>query len=101
MEWPSSFVSMEFTISCSHCQGHGVVMSGTCEMCHGTGVVVKEFSVQVDVPPGAPDNWNHVYKLNDGSKVRFRVHQLQHSSFERQGADLVMHIHLSLKEVGE
>ena len=76
-----------------------MVASDTCEVCHGSGTVTKDFSVKVEVPAGVPDGWNQVYKLNDGSKVRFRVHQVPSPSFERRNADLVTHAHISLKEV--
>ena len=76
-----------------------MVASDTCEVCHGSGTVTKDFSVKIEVPAGAPDGWSQVYKLNDGSIVRFRVHQVSNPSFERRDADLVTHVHISLKEV--
>ena len=98
-EWPSRVSMSILTRSCNFCHGQGMVASDTCEVCHGSGTVTKDFSVKIEVPAGAPDGWSQVYKLNDGSKVRFRVHQVSSPSFERRDADLVTHVHISLKEV--
>lgn len=44
------------------------------------------------------ENASRMYRLNDGSKIAFMIHQVDHPVFQRKGDDLYMTKTISLKE---
>ena len=78
-----------------------MVTGEVCEVCHGQGTVAEEHRIDVHIPAGVPNRWKSMYTLDDGTQIRLCVAQKKHPRFERVGDDLIQHVHLSLKEVGE
>jgi molecular chaperone DnaJ len=95
-----------FTATCSRCQGHGVVIKHACKACEGRGMVEKPRKVNVTFPAG----------IDDGQRLRVQgqgipgpggaaagdlyveVDVEEDTRFERDGADLVTRVHVSITD---
>jgi molecular chaperone DnaJ len=95
-----------FTSTCPRCQGHGVVIKHACEECGGQGLVEKPRKVMVTFPAG----------IDDGQRLRVQgqgmpgpggaqpgdlyveVDVEEDTRFERDGADLVTRVHVSITD---
>jgi molecular chaperone DnaJ len=98
--------AMRFSSSCPQCGGSGRVKVGDCPVCGGAGTVQKAESLNVRIPAG----------VNDGSRVRVSakgdagerggppgdlylvVHVRPHHLFEREGANIVCKVPLTVTE---
>lgn len=47
------FGTIRQTAVCSHCSGSGKSVKNPCKKCHGQGVMVKQETVEIDIPKGA------------------------------------------------
>ena len=97
-----------FAISrpCPRCQGAGSVIESPCTTCKGKGRVLRVKPVTVNIPPG----------VTDGGKLRFKgkgepgeagapagdlfvvTHVRKHPYFQRDGADVVLDLPVSVTE---
>ena len=98
--------AMRFTSPCPQCGGSGRIKVGDCPVCGGAGTVQKADSLNVRIPAG----------VNDGSRVRVPakgdagerggppgdlylvVHVQPHHFFEREGANVVCRVPLTVTE---
>jgi len=95
-----------FSRPCPRCQGAGSVIESPCTTCKGKGRVMRVKPVTVNIPPG----------VTDGGKLRFKgkgepgdsgapagdlyvvTHVRKHPFFQRDGADVVLDLPVSLAE---
>lgn len=91
---------------CPACRGAGEVIANPCADCGGDGRVVTEKTYTVDIPPGV-DSGSTLRLTGMGAAgargggfgnlfVHVRVEP--HDRFEREGDDLVHHLHLAMTQ---
>jgi molecular chaperone DnaJ len=96
------FFTLERT--CASCQGRGSVISDPCKSCAGAGRVVKERSLEVNIPPGVEDGTR--IRLGGEGEAGMRgggngdlyifLSVTQHPIFQREGADLYCRVPVSM-----
>jgi len=95
-----------FSRPCPRCQGAGSIIESPCTTCKGKGRVLRVKPVTVNIPPG----------VTDGGKLRFKgkgepgeagapagdlfvvTHVRKHPYFQRDGADVVLDLPVSVTE---
>ncbi|HEY1631003.1 MAG TPA: molecular chaperone DnaJ [Rhizomicrobium sp.] len=87
-----------FTIerTCPNCRGNGRIIKNPCKACRGAGLVQKERTLQVDIPPGVEEGTRIRLSgegqagLNGGpaGDLYIFVSVTQHPIFQRDGHDL-------------
>jgi molecular chaperone DnaJ len=96
------FFTLERT--CASCQGRGSVITDPCKSCNGAGRVVKERTLEVNIPPGVEDGTR--IRLGGEGEAGMRgggngdlyifLSVTQHSIFQREGADLYCRVPVSM-----
>lgn len=90
---------------CKVCVGRGTVPEKPCRECRGAGVVKRGEEVQIAIPYGISDG--EMIKLSGKGEavtggipgdVYVKVHVLPHSTFHREGHDLVMDLEVPLSD---
>jgi molecular chaperone DnaJ len=92
--------------TCGQCQGQGTLIREACPTCGGAGVVRKQQTLNLRIPPG----------VDDGSRLKLRgegeagqnggpagdlyvvLHVLEHPLFHRQGNDIVCDVPISFAQ---
>jgi molecular chaperone DnaJ len=87
-----------FTIerTCPHCRGQGRIIRNPCKACHGAGLVQKERTLQIDIPPGVEEGTRIRLAgegqagLNGGppGDLYLFISVKPHALFQRDGHDL-------------
>jgi len=98
---PFGLVRME----CSTCGGHGWVPVARCSKCGGHGVFTNLHEVAYHIPPGSVGGSTITLRgqgdeaphANSGD-LTLEIHELAHSRFRREGADLHTDVYLTLEE---
>lgn len=96
------FFTLERT--CASCQGRGTVIQDPCKACSGAGRVVKERTLEVNIPPGVEDGTR--IRLGGEGEAGARgggngdlyifLSVAQHQIFQREGADLYCRVPVSM-----
>jgi molecular chaperone DnaJ len=96
------FFTLERT--CASCQGRGSVIADPCKSCSGAGRVVKERTLEVNIPPGVEDGTR--IRLGGEGEAGMRgggngdlyifLSVTQHAIFQREGADLYCRVPVSM-----
>jgi molecular chaperone DnaJ len=96
------FFTLERT--CVACQGRGSVIKDPCKGCAGSGRVVKERTLEVNIPPGVEDGTR--IRLGGEGEAGMRggaagdlyifLSVAQHPIFQREGADLYCRVPVSM-----
>ncbi len=96
------FFTLERT--CASCQGRGSVIADPCKSCSGAGRVVKERTLEVNIPPGVEDGTR--IRLGGEGEAGMRgggngdlyifLSVTQHQIFQREGADLYCRVPVSM-----
>lgn len=96
------FFTLERT--CASCQGRGSVIQDPCKSCGGAGRVVKERTLEVNIPPGVEDGTR--IRLGNEGEAGLRgggngdlyifLSVSQHPIFQREGADLYCRVPVSM-----
>jgi molecular chaperone DnaJ len=95
-----------FTSTCPRCQGHGVVVKHHCQTCAGHGVVEKPRKVMVTFPAGI-DSGQRLRVPGQGmpgpngtppGDLYVEIEVEDDERFERDGADLVTRVHVSMTD---
>ena len=96
------FFTLERT--CASCQGRGSVIADPCKSCKGAGRVVKERTLEVNIPPGVEDG-TRIRLGNEGEAgargggngdLYIFLSVTQHPIFQREGADLYCRVPVSM-----
>ena len=91
--------------SCATCSGTGRLSDGSCPRCSGQRLVVRDATVEVHVPAGAPDGLEieqighgnaHIFRAMGMLKLVVRVEA--HRRFERVGDNLFLSLKCSLMD---
>jgi molecular chaperone DnaJ len=96
------FFTLERT--CASCQGRGSVITDPCKSCNGAGRVVKERTLEVNIPAGVEDGTR--IRLGGEGEAGMRgggngdlyifLSVTQHPIFQREGADLYCRVPVSM-----
>jgi len=93
-------------VTCQACQGDGKTYTKKCKTCNGYGVVDTVETIEVDVPAGVIDGMSfvmegkgHGVKNGIEGDLIIKIHELQHSLYNRSGADLKMNLKLSYPQL--
>jgi molecular chaperone DnaJ len=96
------FFTLERT--CASCQGRGSVIADPCKSCSGAGRVVKERTLEVNIPSGVEDGTR--IRLGGEGEAGMRgggngdlyifLSVKQHPIFQREGADLYCRVPISM-----
>jgi molecular chaperone DnaJ len=96
------FFTLERT--CASCQGRGSVITDPCKSCGGAGRVVKERTLEVNIPAGVEDGTR--IRLGGEGEAGARgggngdlyifLSVTQHPIFQREGADLYCRVPISM-----
>lgn len=96
------FFTLERT--CASCQGRGSVITDPCKSCKGAGRVVKERTLEVNIPAGVEDGTR--IRLGGEGEAGTRgggngdlyifLSVKQHPIFQREGADLYCRVPISM-----
>jgi molecular chaperone DnaJ len=92
--------------TCPACNGAGQVIADPCSKCKGEGRIMRERSIEVNVPPGVEDGTRIRYQeqgdagFNSGPAGDLYVvlHVKPHSFFEREGKDLFCSVPVSFSQ---
>ena len=92
--------------TCPHCGGVGRVIADPCTKCKGEGRVMREHTVEVNVPPGVEDGTRMRYQeqgdagANGGpaGDLYVLLHVKPHPFFEREGKDLYCSVPVSFSQ---
>jgi molecular chaperone DnaJ len=92
----TAFGSIRQTAVCSHCSGNGKSVKNPCKKCHGQGVVVKQETVDVEIPKGAvdgnymsmPQYGNHIKDGIPGD-LQIIIDEIPDSKFKREDINLI------------
>ncbi len=96
------FFSIERT--CPHCHGQGEMIDNPCAQCSGSGRVMRERSLAVNVPPGVEDG-TRIRLAGEGEAglrggpagdLYIFVATKPHPFFQRDGADLFCRVPISM-----
>ena len=100
------FLSFSLARTCPTCGGAGAVISDPCPKCKGQQRIVRERTMEVNVPPG----------VDDGTRIRYAgqgdagvfggppgdlyvvLHVKEHKIFEREGKDLYCTVPISFAQ---
>ncbi len=91
--------------TCEVCNGNGKIPKEKCVTCRGNGVLRKEQEIHVSIPAGI-DNGEMIRLPQQGEAVKggiagdlyVKIHVKPHSTFRREGANLVMHLPVKLTD---
>lgn len=94
--------------TCHQCGGHGKVIAKECSHCLGSGVKSVDASIAINIPPGVRDGWHTSIKgkgcdpigVKDGisGDLIIIVRQEQHSTFERDGDNIVLNVSVNVAQ---
>lgn len=94
-----------FSRTCPHCNGNGEIIETPCNRCNGKGVVDKERSITVEVPPGAYtglrlrfSGYGEPGKAGPPGDLYVEIEVEEHPVFKRDGNDLYIEIPLSFTD---
>ncbi len=95
-----------FTSTCPRCQGHGAVVKHHCATCQGHGAVEKSRKVMVTFPAGidagqrlrVPGQGLPGAASSQAGDLYVEVDVEEDARFERDGADLVTRVHVSMAD---
>jgi DnaJ-related protein SCJ1 len=100
---PGFVVQMQET--CSECGGKGKIAKSKCPQCSGNKVLMEEKTLTAQIERGMPSNAEIRFERESEQQpgmtpgdVVFKLKQAAHTRFRREGDDLHMSLHLSLKE---
>lgn len=103
-----SFIFGAFSeiVTCSQCEGRGNIPEKKCHQCHGTGSVLADESIEVDIPSGVKSG--DVIKMEGlghqknpkekAGDLLARISVLPHPVFTRKGDDLYMTLEINFIE---
>lgn len=89
--------------TCPNCNGSGEFINNPCASCRGQGVVKKQKTLSVKIPPGV-DTGNRIrltgegeagIKGGDNGDLYVEVHVRKHNIFHREGNDLYCEVPIS------
>ena len=100
------FGMFQTTTTCGTCRGEGSIIKDPCSKCKGNGVMEKEATVKVKIPPGVQDGMRIRVTgegdsgLKGGPKgdLYILVHEKSHKYFERHNDDLYIEIPISFPQ---
>ncbi len=90
---------------CEACHGAGKIPKDRCKECKGLGVTKKEQEIAVKIPAGIDDG--EMIRLTGGGEavpggvsgdLYIKVHVKRHSTFRKEGNNLVMDLNIKLSE---
>ncbi|EKX52149.1 hypothetical protein GUITHDRAFT_157105 [Guillardia theta CCMP2712] len=91
--------------TCEECGGKGKKVAHKCPKCKGRKVQSGSETITVDIERGAPDGHEIVYEQQadenpdmKSGDIKFKLRQLPHPLFRRDGKNLKMKMRLSLRE---
>ncbi len=91
---------------CPDCQGAGTIISFSCSICQGAGVIKEKKQIQVRIPPGV-DSGTRLRLRGEGEAgtrgappgdLYLEIHVTPHPIFTRKGKDLYYRAQLSFME---
>lgn len=91
--------------TCTICDGTGKIPKEKCSECKGRGTLRKEEEIHISVPAGI-DNGEMIRMPGKGEAIKggvagdlyVKIHVKPHSTFRREGANLVMHLPVKLTD---
>ena len=92
--------------ACPTCEGEGYVVSDPCRSCSGSGLDIKEKTVNVDIPAGVSDG-NYITIPDQGDAGRnggpsgdliVHIHEKEHPFFQRHGIDLLCEVDITFSQ---
>lgn len=91
--------------TCEVCDGSGKVPKNKCKNCHGHGVFKKETELNIEIPRGI-DGGEMLRMTGQGEAVKggtpgdlyVKIHVKPHSTFRKEGANLVMDLPVKLTD---
>jgi molecular chaperone DnaJ len=91
--------------TCETCKGKGKVPKDKCKECHGAGIAKREHEISVKIPAGI-ENGEMIRLTGMGEAIAqgvagdlyIKIHVRNHTTFRKQGHDLVMDLKIKLSE---
>lgn len=104
VRFQNGFLTMART--CPACQGMGTVIQDPCKKCKGEGVLLKQHTLQVQVPAGVEEGTRMLFSGAGDSGVHggpsgdvyVVLHVKEHPIFEREGKDLYCAVPVSFAQ---
>lgn len=87
IETAQGFVS--FRRTCHMCNGHGGHDPTQCKHCGGSGSLLINDKIMLEIPPGIVDHSTLNVKTNDGQAVQIIISVLEDKNFYRSGDNIV------------
>jgi molecular chaperone DnaJ len=91
--------------TCAACEGTGKIPKEKCPECKGHGVKRREEEIKINIPAGI-DNGEMIRMPGQGEAIKagtagdlyVKVHVKPHTTFRRDGANLIMHLPVKLTD---
>jgi len=102
----SFFGMMRSTQICPTCQGDGQIITEKCTQCHGSGLMRKQETINVEIPAGADNGvtlkfsgrGDIVNKKGQPGDLYINLHVNPNPKFNRQGSDIQQNLHISFSK---
>ncbi len=101
----SGFATFMQLIPCSTCQGRGTLIESPCRTCRGTGLVRRERTITVKVPPGIDDDYQLRLQSQGETSLTgtpgdlyIRIHVKRHPYFRRDEDDLLFDLKIGFAQ---
>ncbi len=102
----SPFGRVQHTETCPRCEGEGQLYEGQCSACQGEGIVEREATLEVEVPPGIRDGQRLRMEGEGGpgshggppGDLLIEVTVRSHPEFDREGDNLYYALELSFPQ---
>jgi molecular chaperone DnaJ len=94
---------------CPHCGGSGMIVENKCSTCNGTGFSNKEVTLDIEFPPGIPNNTGIVFndkgsesksvKGENGDFIAITNYKIDSDKYEVNGLNVVEHVYIPYYDI--
>ena len=94
---------------CPECHGSGMTVKNKCSHCHGTGYETKEVTLDIEFPPGIPNDTDVIYygkgyesrdyHGENGNFIAISKYDIDEDRYMIDGLNVLEHVHIPYYDV--